>query len=88
MYIDAPVKNLVRSTAQPGEIVVRVSAPGLAPAEARIRSVAPRDATDAGFREPPLRDAGRRRVTRDPAFVARADSVADIPCARDPKHPC
>lgn len=88
MYIDAPVKNLVRSTAQPGEIIVRVSAPGLAPAEARIRSVAPRDATDAGFREPPLRDAGRRRVTRDPAFVARADSVADIPCARDPKHPC
>jgi hypothetical protein len=54
----------------------------------RIRSMAPRDATDVGIREPPLRDAGRRPVVRDSSYVSRADSVTDIPCARDPKHPC
>lgn len=54
MYIDAPVKNLVRSTAQSGEIVVRISSPGLAAAEVRIRSVPRREVPEAGIREPRL----------------------------------
>jgi hypothetical protein len=70
MYIDAPVANLVRSTATPGEIRVRVSAPGLAPAELTLRSVAPAHDQVAGIGEPGLNDRGRAPVARDPDFMA------------------
>lgn len=68
MYIDAPVANLVRSTAMPGSIRVRVSAPGLQPAEVTIVSVAPTPSTVPGILEPALSDTGRTPVRRDPDF--------------------
>ena len=67
MYIDAPVANVVRSTATPGEMRVTVSAPGLAPAGVVIRTVAPADGVP-GIAEPVLADQGRRPVQRDLAF--------------------
>lgn len=72
MYIDAPVANIVRSTATRGEIRVTVSAPGLAPATVAIRTVAPATAGVTGLFEPALGDAGRRPVKRDLAFRTAA----------------
>ncbi len=68
MYIDLPIANVLRSTATPGEIHVRVSAPGLAPAEVAINSVAPALDQVAGLSEPAIRDAGRVVVARDASF--------------------
>ena len=69
MYTALPVGNVVRSTATPGTVVVRVSSPGLAPAEVAVEAVPPEPAPFADLvRQPPLRDAGRRPVRRDPTF--------------------
>ena len=82
MYIDAPVANLVRSTAAPGEIRVRISAPGLAPAEVTLHSAAPANDAMEGISEPPLLDAGRLRVSRDAGFetvkAPGKSTIADI----------
>jgi dienelactone hydrolase len=69
MYIDAPVANVLRSTATPGTIRVKISAPGLQAAEVTITSVAPADDRIAGITEPPVADAGRVRVTRISSFL-------------------
>jgi len=71
MYVELPVKNVVRSTATPGEVVVTVSSPGLAPAVVRVRSVSPREEQTAAIRELAVADAGRGAVTRDTTYVAR-----------------
>ncbi len=68
MYIDLPVGNVVRSTATPGDVRVRVSAPGFEPVEVTIRSVAPAHDAIAGIGEPALREANRVVARRDPAF--------------------
>jgi hypothetical protein len=68
MYIDLPVANVLRSTATPGEIRVRVSAPGLAPAEVALASVAPEAEVVAGITEPAVRGTSRIAVLRDPNF--------------------
>ena len=68
MYIDAPVSNVVRSTATPGTIRVRVSAPGLTSAEVEIASVASADDRVAGIEEPRIDDGGRERVARRTDF--------------------
>ena len=68
MYIDAPVANVVRSTATPGEMRVTVRAPGLAPDSVVIRTVAPAADGVPGLVEPALTDTGRRPVQRDLAF--------------------
>lgn len=68
MYIDLPVANLLRSTATPGEIRVRLSAPGVEAAEVVIVSVAPAADRVTGIAEAGLDDAGRVAVQRDPNF--------------------
>ena len=86
MYIDAPVANLVRSTAAPGTITVSVSAPGLEPARVTLQSVVAPDDRVAGIEEPPVSDQGRLRITRlsnfQPATVAakpsRRTTIAEI----------
>jgi dienelactone hydrolase len=83
MYIDMPVANVLRSTATAGAIKVTLSAPGFAPAEVTLRSVAPPDDAVEGIGEPHLDDRGRLRITRVPgfrtaAFAVRRDAVADI----------
>jgi beta-galactosidase len=70
MYIDAPVANVVRSTATAGEIRVTVSAPGLASAEVTLHSVAPQADDVPGISEPTVSDDGRAPVRRDPQFHA------------------
>ncbi len=77
-YIVAPVKNIVRSTATPGAIRVRVEAPGLLPGEVVIRSKAPSAATGP-IREAPLSDRGRNPVTRNTAFDPVNDALAGAP---------
>ncbi len=67
-YIDAPVANVVRSTAVAGKIRVRVTAPGLEPAEVTLVSETPADDRVAGVEEPPVSDGGRIHVTRDMHF--------------------
>jgi hypothetical protein len=62
---------------------VRVSAPGLAPAEVTINSVASDTNPVAGIAEPAIHDAGRVAVARDasfkPALVASKNRrIADI----------
>jgi beta-galactosidase len=82
MYIDTPVANLVRSTATPGTIRVKISAPGLAPAEVTLASVAPPDDQVKGVVEPPLSDFGRTKVSRVAGFrtakVAGGNTIAEI----------
>jgi hypothetical protein len=68
MYIDAPAANVVRAKAAAGTIRVRVTAPGLEPAEATVTSVAAPDDRVAGITEPPLSDDGRAAVARDASF--------------------
>jgi dienelactone hydrolase len=87
MYIDMPVANVLRSTATAGAIRVKISAPGLEPAEVTLASVAPPDDRVAGITEPPVADQGRVRVTRIAGFHAVAlaakpsskNMVAEIP---------
>ena len=69
-YIYLPIKNLVRSTAVPGEIRVRVTADDLQSAEVTISSVAVEDPSDSLVTHVPLRDEGRRFVRRDTGYVA------------------
>ena len=62
---------------------MRVSAPGLAPAETVIHSVAPADDRVAGIGEPALGDARRVAVARDPifkpvTFAAKSQKIAEI----------
>jgi beta-galactosidase len=76
MYIDAPVSNLLRSTATPGEIRVSVSAPGLESAELRLHSLAPDDDAMPGISEPRLSDAGRGGVTRLPTSAPAPAAAA------------
>ncbi len=92
MYIDAPVANVLRSTDTPGEIAVKISAPGLAPAEVKLASVALPDDRVPGISEPPLSDRGRVRVTRlsgfQPVVVTRklsfgTDANAEWPRQED-----
>lgn len=82
MYIDAPVSNLIRSTATPGNIRVKVSAPGVEPAELTITSVRPADNSIPGIVEPSLSDQGRVRVARDLNFQTadskESNQVAEI----------
>lgn len=68
MYVDLPIANVLRSTATPGEIRVRVSSPGLEPAELSLTATAPRAGPVTGIREPAIHDAGRVAVARDTAF--------------------
>lgn len=77
MYIDAPVANLVRSTATPGAATITVSAPGLQSGSITIRTTPPVSDAIEGIVEPPLRDEGRRAVARDQAF--RSAAVAAPP---------
>jgi len=69
-YIYLPIKNVIRSTAKPGEITVRVFAEGLAPAEATIRSIAAQPVRNEFVEQIGLNDEGRRYVVRDPDYVA------------------
>jgi hypothetical protein len=92
MYIDAPIANVVRATAVPGEIRVRVTAPGLPSAEIMLHSIPPSDERVAGVTEPALSDAGRKPATRDPNFKAEivganANKVAEIDQDFDFKAP-
>jgi len=73
MYITTPVKNLVRTTANPGIITVRVSAPGLEPGEVRILSRATKDPPRSGIFEPHLFDEGRQPVKRDAGYMPGED---------------
>jgi dienelactone hydrolase len=68
LYIDAPVANVLRSTATSGSIKVRVTAPGLEPAEVTLESLPPAADRVEGILEPPVQDAGRIHVSRDARF--------------------
>jgi beta-galactosidase len=81
LYIDAPVANVLRSTATAGRIRVTVSAPGLEAAQVEIVSAPSPDNRVAGIVEPPLADAGRVAVARDAAF--RPAVVASKPSSRN-----
>ncbi len=86
MYIDTPVQNLVRSTSEPGVIRVRVTSPGLAPAEIALRSTPPGRPVASGIRLPSLSDSGRRPVRRDASYRPGHDltGVEQIRPAADP----
>ncbi len=76
MYFDAPVCNVIRSTTQPGRIIVRVSSPGLQPAELELQAVAPLRAPDDDIVEPALSDDGRQAVTINPHAAAITNNIA------------
>ncbi|MDP2991543.1 MAG: DUF4982 domain-containing protein, partial [Kiritimatiellota bacterium] len=75
MYIDAPVGNILRSTGKPGSIIVTVSADGLAPAQLAVTAQQPASDAIAGITEPPLDEAGRLPVVRQPGYAAAQSSA-------------
>jgi hypothetical protein len=84
MYIDAPTANVIRARAIPGDIRVKVSAPGLTSAEVTLAAVAPAADTVSGLTEPTISDEGRVPIGRDPNFMpkllaAKAGRIDDIP---------
>jgi len=74
MYIDLPTANLVRTTATPGPMEITVSSPGLTSASLTLRSTAI-PAEDDGITEPPLTDAGRVPVLRNPSVPALSSAA-------------
>jgi hypothetical protein len=82
-YTALPISTVLRTTAVPGEIYLRVTSPGLVPGEITLTSV--RDVRDAaaGVLEPPLDDDGRQPVTRESGFVDRSPYRADLVPMRD-----
>ncbi|HKB90202.1 MAG TPA: glycoside hydrolase family 2 TIM barrel-domain containing protein [Opitutaceae bacterium] len=68
MYIDAPVANVVRSRTDAGQIRVKISAPGLEPAQVTIEATTPANDAVLGIAEPALVDEGRAAVQRDSNF--------------------
>lgn len=77
-YVTTPVKNLVRTTAEPGTIRVRVTSPGLRAAELTLRATRPTPIAGP-VHQPPLHDAGRLRVVRDATFDPVREAVANSP---------
>ncbi len=71
-YMDMPVSNVVRSTGQPGEIIIRVSAGGLASGSFKI--IAEKMTEDNSIvSEPILDDEGRKTVSRITLTVNRLE---------------
>lgn len=66
-YTVVPVSNIVRSTNQPGNILVTVSAEGLEPASLTINTYKP-DSQEKWFSAPDLTEGGRKQVIRDPSY--------------------
>jgi hypothetical protein len=85
-YTDTPISTLVRTTAVAGEIRVRVTSPGLVPAEVTLESVSALLATPAGIIEPPLTDTGRQPVVRLAGFVDHIPFASDLGPLRDIQH--
>lgn len=77
-YIDAPVSNVIRSTARPGKITVTVSAEGLRSGSVTLHSSEPRDAAIAGIAEPRLDDRGRQAVSRDLNFREKVEYIEEM----------
>ena len=78
-YTVTPVANVVRSTDTPGRIMVRVSSPGVEPAQITIRTIAVARNTVPGITEPILSDAGRiRRIRKDSLFRAKIEYVVEM----------
>lgn len=77
-YIDAPVSNVIRSTAQPGRITVTVRADGLQSGSVTLCSVEPRACTVEGIVEPKLDDRGRGPVRRDLNYRETVEYVEEM----------
>jgi beta-galactosidase len=87
-YIDAPVANLVRATNKAGMITVRVSSPGLEPAEIKIQTIKPIPAgSEKLIKQPELLDKGRdmvvKRATVSQGKVEVVEEIKPIPAGKD-----
>ena len=69
MYIDVPVKNVLRATGKPGKVVVSVSSNGLVKGSLTINVNAAAEEVVSGITEPSLSEAGRSPVKRDTDYV-------------------
>lgn len=67
-YVTSPVRNIVRATATPGTVTVRVAATGLAPGKITLTAVVPPEQPANGIGERRLSDTGRRPVVRDASY--------------------
>lgn len=78
MYIDVPVSNVIRSTGEPGDIVVTVQSPNLTVASITIKATPGNDEI-AGIKEPALSGQGRLKVAQNPALaVPGGNKVAQV----------
>ncbi len=68
MYIDVPVSNVIRSTGQPGKIIISVTSDGLHEGSVEIEAVGYKQALTRVIHEPPLTLANRGKVKRDPEY--------------------
>jgi len=76
-YITTPVSNVIRSTGEPGEIIVSAYCEGLKPGEARIyaKSASKRDAY---IYEPKLDNANRKPVPVSKEWLTEDNSLQQI----------
>lgn len=82
LYIDMPVSNVIRSTGEPGTIVVRVFAAGLKMGEVSIDAVRAPVEADNGIIEHILNQAGREIVIQNSNEVM-ADNEEVLPVVRE-----
>jgi len=67
-YTVGPVSNVIRTTNQPGDIIVKVSSPGLESAQISLKSVQP-EIKSNGVVQPVLRNESRLQVKRVDNYV-------------------
>jgi hypothetical protein len=64
MYIDTPVRNIIRSTGEPGKITIQVKTEGLETGEIQVIAVSVKDDKVSGIIEPELDKQDRKPIAR------------------------
>lgn len=77
-YVTTPVSNIIRTTAEAGDISVTVTCTGLIPGKIKLESIIPRKDTIGGIYEPRLSDTGRKRIARDSSFIEKVRYVEEM----------
>ncbi|HEX7905376.1 MAG TPA: glycoside hydrolase family 2 TIM barrel-domain containing protein [Chitinophagaceae bacterium] len=69
MYVDAPVANVIRSTGEPGDIIVTVQSPNLVSSSVTIHASAAKN-NNTGITEPSLPKSVREKVLQNQSYAA------------------
>lgn len=77
MYTDAPVSNLIRSTGEPGDIIVTVQSPNLVSSSVTIHAMKANGSV-AAITEPALSVGVRGKVAQNPTYATSAKEKVPV----------